>query len=196
MEAHSQVGDAVLVERCLRRDDGAWEELLRRYRRRVFNIAYKFVGRFEEAEDLTQEIFFKIYRSLDRFDPAGNFQQWLIRISKNHSIDHYRRRRKDRERLLEGSLHLELAQSTTRSPLRSLELSERARIFRAALDRLPPILRAALTLRELEGLSYQEIAADLGIPEGTVKSRINRARREMARLLERVRGGAEFRRAG
>ncbi len=171
------------------REEGAWEELHARYRRRVFNIAFQFVGKFDEAEDLTQEIFLKVFRALERFDAEGNFQQWLIRISKNHSIDHYRRRRKDRELLLEGSLQLDMTPSKTRNPYRSLELNERAEMFKKALTHLPPILKTCLTMRELEGLSYQEIATRLDVPEGTVKSRINRARSEMNRLVGKMRRG-------
>jgi len=181
--------DAQLVADCLADEAGAWDELHARYRRKVFNIAYQFVGKFDEAEDLSQEIFLKVFRALDRFDAEGNFQQWLIRISKNHSIDHYRRRRKDRELLLDGTLQLEMAPSKMRSPYRALELNERAEMFKRALTRLPPILKTCLTMRELEGLSYQEIAARLDVPEGTVKSRINRARCEMNRLVGKMRLG-------
>lgn len=181
--------DARLVASCLACKEGAWEELHARYRRKVFNVAYQFVGKFDEAEDLSQEIFIKVFRALERFDAEGNFQQWLIRISKNHSIDHYRRRRKDRELLLEGGLHLEMTPSKTRDPYRALELSERAEMFKRALTQLPPILKTCLTLRELEGHSYQEIASSLGVPEGTVKSRINRARSEMNRLVGKMRQG-------
>ncbi len=181
--------DAQLVASCLVSQEGAWDELYARYRRKVFNIAFQFVGKFDEAEDLTQEIFIKVFRALDRFDAEGNFQQWLIRISKNHSIDHYRRRRKDRELLLEGSLQLEMTPSKTRNPYRSLELNERAEMFKKALTHLPAILKTCLTMRELEGLSYQEIAARLDVPEGTVKSRINRARSEMNRLVGKMRRG-------
>jgi RNA polymerase sigma-70 factor (ECF subfamily) len=181
--------DVQLVASCLSEEQGAWDELYTRYRRKVFNIAYQFVGKFDEAEDLTQEIFIKVFRALERFDAEGNFQQWLIRISKNHSIDHYRRRRKDREMLLEGSLQLDMTPSKTRNPYRALELNERAAMFKRALTRLPPILRTCLTLRELEGLSYQEIASKLDVPEGTVKSRINRARSEMNRLVGKMRQG-------
>ncbi len=181
--------DAQLVANCLAGEVGAWDELHARYRRKVFNIAYQFVGKFDEAEDLSQEIFLKVFRALDRFDAEGNFQQWLIRISKNHSIDHYRRRRKDRELLLDGSLQLEMTPSKTRSPYRTLELNERAEMFKRALSRLPPILKTCLTMRELEGLSYQEIATRLDVPEGTVKSRINRARSEMNRLVGKMRLG-------
>src|SRR6187431_1259664 len=86
-----------LVERCLEGDQAAWEEIVRLHRRKVFNIAYKFVGKHDLAEDLTQDIFLKLYRSLDTFDRRANFQTWLISVSRNLCIDHYRSVRKERE---------------------------------------------------------------------------------------------------
>jgi RNA polymerase sigma-70 factor (ECF subfamily) len=86
-----------LIERCLAGDQPAWEEIVRLHRRKVFNIAYKFVGKHDLAEDLTQDIFLKLYRSLDTFDRRANFQTWLISVSRNLCIDHYRSVRKERE---------------------------------------------------------------------------------------------------
>src|SRR6266849_7398459 len=86
-----------LIDRCLKGDDGAWEDIVGRYWRKVFNLAYKFVGRHDEAEDLTQDIFLKIFRALHTFDRRANFQTWLISISRNFCIDHYRSVRKERE---------------------------------------------------------------------------------------------------
>ncbi len=86
-----------LIERCLTGDQQAWEQIVRLHRRKVFNVAYKFVGKHDEAEDLTQDIFLKIFRSLDTFDRRANFQTWLISVSRNLCIDHYRSVRKERE---------------------------------------------------------------------------------------------------
>ena len=92
-------GDALeaLIQQCLRGDQIAWERIVRQYRRKVFNIAYKFVGKFDEAEDLTQDVFLKIFKSLSTFDRRANFQTWLISVSRNLCIDHYRSVRKERE---------------------------------------------------------------------------------------------------
>ena len=92
-------GDAIeaLIQRCLQGDQLAWEQIVRQYWRKVFNVAYKFVGKHDEAEDLTQDIFLKIFKSLDTFDRRANFQTWLISISRNLCIDHYRSVRKERE---------------------------------------------------------------------------------------------------
>src|SRR6266516_1744821 len=86
-----------LIQRCLKGDQLAWEAIVRQYRRKVFNVAYKFVGRHDEAEDLTQDIFLKIFKSLATFDSRANFQTWIISISRNLCIDHYRSVRKERQ---------------------------------------------------------------------------------------------------
>src|SRR5678809_1262644 len=86
-----------IIERCLNGDQAAWEAIVRMYRRKVFNVAYKFVGRHDQAEDLTQDVFLKLYKSLDTFDRRANFQTWLISVSRNLCIDHYRAVRKERE---------------------------------------------------------------------------------------------------
>src|SRR5437762_14377370 len=86
-----------LIQRCLNGDQAAWELIVRQYWRKVFNVAYKFVGKHDQAEDLTQDIFLKIFKSLDTFDRRANFQTWLISISRNLCIDHYRSVRKERE---------------------------------------------------------------------------------------------------
>ena len=86
-----------LIERCLQGDQVAWDQVVRQHWRKVFNIAYRFVGRHDEAEDLTQDIFLKIFKALHTFDRRANFQTWLISISRNFCIDHYRSVRKERE---------------------------------------------------------------------------------------------------
>src|SRR5438445_3063300 len=92
-------GDAIetLIQRCLSGDQRAWEQIVHLYWRKVFNIAYKFVGRHDEAEDLTQDIFLKLFRSLATFDRRANFSTWLISVSRNLCIDHYRSVRRERE---------------------------------------------------------------------------------------------------
>src|SRR5262245_20546043 len=92
----SQVTDEI-IERCLNGDQAAWESIVRMYRRKVFNVAYKFVGSHDQAEDLTQDVFLKLFKSLDTFDRRANFQTWLISVSRNLCIDHYRAVRKERE---------------------------------------------------------------------------------------------------
>jgi RNA polymerase sigma-70 factor (ECF subfamily) len=177
-----------LIERCLNGDQAAWEEVVRLYRRKVFNIAYKFVGRHDLAEDLTQEIFLKLYKSLDTFDRRANFQTWLISVARNLCIDYYRSARKEREAINREIDPADLTPVSTDVSVDSrLEHRDRVRLLRQALDRLPPALRTAVMLRDIHELSYQEIADRLRLPEGTVKSRINRGRTELARQIQRLR---------
>jgi RNA polymerase sigma-70 factor (ECF subfamily) len=177
-----------LIERCLAGDQHAWEQIVRLHWRKVFNVAYKFVGKHDEAEDLTQDIFLKIFKSLSSFDRRANFQTWLISVSRNLCIDHYRSVRKERETIDRAVDPNALAPvSAEVDPERQLELRDRAALLRSALDQLPPALRSAVLLRDIRELSYQEIAEELDLPEGTVKSRINRGRTELARQLRRVR---------
>jgi RNA polymerase sigma-70 factor (ECF subfamily) len=176
-----------LIARCLDGDQGAWSQIVQQHWRKVFNLAYKFVGRHDEAEDLTQDIFLKIFRALHTFDRRANFQTWLISISRNLCIDHYRSVRKERETMARDVDASELMPvSRDRSPHAQLEQVDLKQVIRQALAALPPSLREAVVLRDLQEFSYQEIAARLKLPEGTVKSRINRGRIELARQLRRV----------
>jgi len=176
-----------LIQRCLTGDQIAWEQIVRQYWRKVFNVAYKFVGKHDEAEDLTQDIIFKIFKSLDTFDRRANFQTWLISISRNLCIDHYRSVRKERETMARDVDASSLSPvSRDRGPYSLLEQGDLKQLIRQALAELPPTLRQAVVLRDLQEFSYQEIADTLGLPEGTVKSRINRGRLELARQLRRL----------
>ena len=177
-----------IIERCLNGDQSAWESIVRMYRRKVFNVAYKFVGRHDQAEDLTQDVFLKLYKSLDTFDRRANFQTWLISVSRNLCIDHYRAVRKERETINRDVDPADFAPvSTDPRADTQLEQRDRVRLLRQALDKLAPTLRTAVMLRDIQELTYQEIADRLHLPEGTVKSRINRGRTELARQIQRLR---------
>jgi RNA polymerase sigma-70 factor (ECF subfamily) len=179
-----------LIERCLGGDQQAWSEIVRRHWRKVFNVAYKFVGRYDEAEDLTQDIFLKVFRALHTFDRRANFQTWLVSISRNLCIDHYRSVRKERETIARDVDPAQLAPvSRDRGPYGELESTDLRQLIRRALAELPVTLREAVVLRDLQEFSYQEIAERLRLPEGTVKSRINRGRLELARQLVRLQSG-------
>jgi RNA polymerase sigma-70 factor (ECF subfamily) len=178
-----------LIQRCLRGDQQAWEQIVQQYWRKVFNVAYKFVAKHDEAEDLTQDIFLKIFKSLDTFDRRANFQTWLISISRNLCIDHYRSVRKERETIDRDIDANELAPAShDGGPVAALEQRDRVTLLRQALAGLPDTLRTAVLMRDIQELSYQEIADALRLPEGTVKSRINRGRTELARQIRRLRG--------
>ncbi len=177
----------LLIEQCLAGDQAAWEQIVRQHWRKVFNVAYKFVGKHDEAEDLTQDIFLKIFKALKTFDRRANFQTWIISISRNLCIDHYRSVRKERQTIARDVDANDLQPATTeRGPYAQAEHQDLRAQLRQALETLPVTLRTAVVLRDLQELSYQEIADRLGLPEGTVKSRINRGRIELAHQLRRL----------
>jgi len=178
-----------LIQRCLQGDQLAWDAIVQQYRRKVFNVAYKFVGRHEEAEDLTQDIFIKIFKSLGTFDRRANFQTWLISVSRNLCIDHYRSVRQERQTIDYQIDPNELSPvSRDPGPIAAIEQMDRVVLLREALAALPESLRKAVLMRDIQELTYQEIADRLHLPEGTVKSRINRGRTELARQIRRMRG--------
>ena len=176
-----------LIERCLTGDQDAWADIVRMHWRKVFNLAYKFVGRHDEAEDLTQDIFLRIFKALHTFDRRANFQTWLISISRNLCIDHYRSKRKERETMARDVDAATLTPaSREKGPDGRLEEIDVRELIRTALAELAPSLREAVMLRDLQDFSYLEIADRLELPEGTVKSRINRGRLELARQVRRL----------
>ena len=178
-----------LIQRCVQGDQQAWDLIVGRYWRKVFNVAYKFVGKHDEAEDLTQDIFLKIFKSIGTFDRRANFQTWLISVSRNLCIDHYRSVRKERQTINRDVEAIELsAISHDQNQVEALEQRDRVALLRQALAALPAALRTAVSMRDLQELSYQEIAKVLRLPEGTVKSRINRGRIELARQIRKLRG--------
>lgn len=186
--------DIELIERCLAKDGAAWEEIVSRFRRRVFHIAYKFTGKHDQAEDLTQEVFLRVFKSLDKFNRDADFSTWLSSVARNYCIDHYRASKREKDVLVHDLVAFDLAPASSGNPHKALEERDSKTFLRRGLDQLPAKLREAVVLRDLQGLTYQEMADRLALPEGTVKSRINRGREELARLLLRARqpgrGGA------
>lgn len=180
--------DTQLVERCLGGDDAAWEDLVKVYTRRVYAICYRFTGSDHEAQDLTQEVFLRVFRSLKSFRAGeGSFVVWLTRLSRNLLIDHYRRTKLDR---MSDSIEDQMPMLEERTAMSAradgmLAGREASETLQAALQRLSPELRETVILRDLEEMEYREIAKVLNVPEGTVKSRLNRGRAELARVLRR-----------
>ena len=133
-------------------------------------------------------MFLKLFRSLDTFDRRANFQTWLISVARNLCIDHYRSVRKERESVNRDIDPGDLAPaSSDKSAYTLLEDHDRVTLLRTALEKLPPTLKTAVMLRDIQELTYQEIAEKLRVPEGTVKSRINRGRTELARQIQKLR---------
>lgn len=181
---------AELVRRCRAGDGAAWEEIVQTYSRRVYNLAYRFTSRADTAEDLTQDVFIRVYRSLEQYNPKqGDLQNWLMRLARNLIIDDYRKRQRAPQDEIADDLedhkyHLRSADSSVQ---REMERRELGAQVQAGIDKLSPDLRMCVILRDIEELSYQEIVDLLKIPEGTVKSRINRGRIELAKILRRMR---------
>ena len=183
-------GDAELVKRCLSGEQGAWDSLVREHHGRVYNLAYRYTGRFDEAEDLTQEIFMKVYRGLGAYRVgSGALVGWLMRVGRNHIIDRYRQSKTERSKTDSLDDRYErIEENPTRYPssAQSLERQERSDMIHRALLQMSEELREAVILRDLEELTYEEVTGILGVPLGTVKSRISRGRAELARIIKRL----------
>ena len=182
--------ESTLVERCLSGDDAAWEELIRVHTRRVYSLCYRFTGRDAEAQDLTQEVFLRIFKNLATFrSDEGCFSTWLARLTRNLLIDNYRRTRQERvtDSIEEQLPSLQQSTAISERPDGILAGREAGEMLQAALQRLSPELRETVILRDLQELEYREVAEVLRIPEGTVKSRLNRGRAELARILRKHR---------
>jgi RNA polymerase sigma-70 factor (ECF subfamily) len=187
---------ALLVRRCIAGDAAAWEEIVQRYNRRIYNICYRFAAAPDDAQDLTQEVFIKMYRTLGSYDVGrGAFMTWVTTMTRNLLVDHFRKTKQDRVTdSLDGapSEHEDAKplsdqiQDKNQPPDARVQSRETTETVHRALGKLSPELREAVILRDLQDMDYREIAAVLKVPEGTVKSRINRGRAELARLLQRT----------
>jgi RNA polymerase sigma-70 factor (ECF subfamily) len=187
-----------LVRQCMAGDQHAWQQLVVSQHRRIYAICYRFTGSASDAEDLTQDVFLKLYRNLASFDThKGSFQTWITTLARNLLVDHFRRTRLDRASdSLDASLSSDEDGATLGDRLADPRPSQEAHAsglelkakIQHALAQLSPELREAVVLRDLEDMDYKEIAQVLRIPEGTVKSRISRGRGELARLLQRIEG--------
>lgn len=171
-------------------DAAAWEEIVSAYSRRIFNLAYRFTSSVDAAEDLTQDVFIRIYRTLDQYDPKqGDLSNWLMRLARNLIIDDYRHRQRNPQNSMADAVddHQYHLRAVGTSAQKEIERKELAAQVQEGIDKLPPDLRTCVILRDIEELTYQEIVDVLKIPEGTVKSRINRGRIELAKILRRMR---------
>lgn len=187
---------AALIRRCIAGDAAAWEEIVQRYHRRIYNICYRFAGSADDAQDLTQEVFIKVYRTLNTYDiERAAFMTWVTTVTRNLLVDHFRKTKHDR---MTDSLDAPVSEHEDAMPLSDriedsslppdarVQSREARESVHHALQKLSPELREAVILRDLQDMDYREIATVLRVPEGTVKSRINRGRAELARLLQRT----------
>jgi RNA polymerase sigma-70 factor (ECF subfamily) len=184
-----------LVRRCVAGDAAAWQEIVQQYNRRIYNICYRFSGSPDDAADLAQEVFIKVYRTLGTFDGTrAAFMTWVTTVTRNLLVDHFRKGKYDRvtDSLeatpggQEDGLTLgDQLEDRSASPEERVRSQQTQKMVHEALQKLSPELREAVILRDLRDMDYKEIAQVLKVPEGTVKSRINRGRTELARLLQR-----------
>lgn len=157
--------------------------LVNAYSKRVFNLAYQFAGSYEEAEDLTQEIFFKLYNSINKYDFQRNFSAWLLTLARNHLIDQYRKTKWEKKSRDEFNEHILTADPSV-GPEESAVAHENKKIVWEGFNRLSPEIRIAVILRDIQGKKYEEIAEIMDLPLGTIKSRVNRGRLQLAKILK------------
>jgi RNA polymerase sigma factor (sigma-70 family) len=180
--------EAALVERCLVGDDTAFDQLVLRYQDMVFGLAFRLLGGYDEAVDLSQEVFLQVYRKLSSFRRDSSLRTWIYRIVINRAKN---KQRWWKRRITEmTALPIEVAETRARSkelpPDEALARKEQGLILHKAIDRLPFDQRTILLLKEIEGLSYEEISSTLDLPLGTVKSRLARARASLREGLDPV----------
>ena len=188
-------GDEVaLIERCLAGDDSAFDDLVQRYQDMVFNLAYRLLGGYEESVDLSQEVFLQIYRKLGTFRRDASLRTWIYRIVINRAKNRQRWWRRRVGEMTAVSLDdmeanpnlgiVSACRSAAVAPDKALERKEVGRLLLDAIDELPFSHRTILLLKEVEGLSYEEISTTLDLPLGTVKSRLARARKSLREKLD------------
>lgn len=157
--------------------------LVNTYSKRIFNLAYQFAGSYEEAEDLTQDIFFKLHNSIPKYDFGKNFTAWFLTLARNHLIDQYRRTKWEKKSRDEFDEHY-LTAETSSSPEESMLTQESKKIVWEGFNHLSSEIRMAVILRDIQGKKYEEIAETMELPLGTVKSRVNRGRLQLAKILK------------
>jgi RNA polymerase sigma-70 factor (ECF subfamily) len=179
--------DRQWVEQCLAGDESGYEQLLNRYRQGIYNLAYRMLGNAEDANDAAQETFVKAFMALDKYDPRFKFSSWLYRIGSNLCVDHLRKRKgytvSLEENEEEGQDLKSRLPDRNLDPSDSVHMSEREAIMKRAIDQLDPRYKAVILLRHDRDLSYEEISSILGLPVGTVKVRVHRARQRLRDLL-------------
>lgn len=187
----TSLADGELITRALAGREESFEELVRRYQRPIVAYVYRMVGDYDSALDLTQEVFIRIYNSLGRYRPEFKFSTWIYRIAHNAAIDHLRRSDSSRTEDLEvegegGQTFQRPLASKAPTPEQLSERNERRGEIEEVIRQLPPAYRELIVLRHAHDFSYDEIAEVTGLPLGTVKNRIFRAREAMrAQLVER-----------
>jgi RNA polymerase sigma-70 factor (ECF subfamily) len=180
---------ATLLERCRAGDELAWEALIRQHQSRVYGLAYHYVGNAEEARDVAQDIFVRVYRNIDSCTEAERFVPWMIRIGRNACVDHLRRRKARPPSFDVPAEEMVDLPGPGQNPEEQFVADSRKRLVHLALQALSELNREIILLKDIQGLSLEEIATMLSVPIGTIKSRSNRARIELARKVLALGGG-------
>ena len=178
-----------IIQGCLDGKEGYWNMLVDLFSKKVFNLAYQFSGSYQEAQDLTQDIFVKLFHTLPRYESGRNFSAWLTTLAKNHLIDEYRRTKWEKTQRDDFDERV-LAQPGALGPEQGMEQKEAQALVWEGLNHLSSEMRMVVVLRDLQGKSYDEMVEILGVPLGTVKSRVNRARLQLAEVLREKKGAS------
>jgi len=182
-------GETYLVQKCKQGDVEAFEVILKIYEKKIYNFAYRMLGDKEDAMDTTQEVFIKVYKSINTFKGNSSFSTWLFKIAKNVCIDYLRKNGKARICSLDKTIKIDGEEikketpDTSNLPEEIIKRKELQRVVHKAIARLPEKYKAAIILRDLQNFSYKEIAEILNCSIGTVKSRIGRGRKELKNIL-------------
>ncbi|MBE7037161.1 MAG: sigma-70 family RNA polymerase sigma factor [Ruminococcaceae bacterium] len=181
-----------LIKKAQEGDVEAFEQLIRDYEKRILNYCFRMMGNLSDAEDAAQEVFVKIFRFIDSFNGQSSFSTWLYRIASNVCLDLLRKAKRQPKDTVsiyqendEGEEYSIAIEDTEPDPYERAQLSEAQKVLKEALNQLSDEHKQVIILRDIEGLSYEEIAEAMGTAPGTVKSRINRARQMLKKLLEK-----------
>lgn len=186
------IDERLLIERCKAGDREAFDVLVRAYEKRVYNLAYRLSGSYDEANDISVDAFLRVFQAIHLFRGDAHFSTWLFRIVTNVYLDRRKRVRNKQHLSLEEYIELEensvarQVEDPAPGPQEAVENQQKSQILQTAIDELPDYQRAMVILYHTEGLSYEEIAAVFSLPIGTVKSRLNRARLILKNKLEPV----------
>lgn len=188
------MSESELIKRCQQGDLEAFEQLIAAYEKKMINYCWRMLGNPSDAEDAAQEVFIKVFRFIESFTGQSSFSTWLYRIASNVCLDILRKKKRQPADTVslyqsgaEGDEFVLLVEDNAPSPYESAQLNEAQRALNTALAQLGEEQRRVIILRDIEGFSYEEIAAVMHVPPGTVKSRINRARKSLQKLLEKDR---------
>jgi RNA polymerase sigma-70 factor, ECF subfamily len=175
------------IRQCIKGNQRSWKMLIDTYSKKIFNLAYQFSGTYETAEDLTQEIFIKVHKSLCKFDFSRNFNSWILTLSRNFLIDYYRKTKLEKKKRTEFNEQT-FDPDDPKNPEKEILKKNSQKIIWEGLKSLSPEVRMAVILRDIQQKSYEEITEIMSSPLGTIKSRISRGRIQLAKIIKENQG--------